>query len=484
MALGVSAVRLLALSLPLELSGDEAYYWEWGRHLAWGYYSKPPAIGWIMAIAGFLGRNTTFGIRVFAVIFGMGSLILIYWLGRILYGPGIGRATAVLAAVTPASAVLSLILTIDAPLVFFWTLGLYAFWRMIQVTSRGGLWGTLLAIALAGGILSKQMMLAFIPMALLFLALSRTYRHQLRNPALWLAIIGSLCALVPTLAWNSRHGWVTLRHTASHFSFEDTGLIGAFSNLSAFVGGQLGILTPVLGFLVFFVVFGSFKGCGERERFLVCFSAPGLAAMLLLAAKQRVQANWPAVFYVSATVLTAAWAEGVWTLPRFDRWRKLCWPGVILASILTIGMYSTVGLLACELIRPGRMDPIARLRGWSAVARDIDSMRAALNEDPLLIVQGHRDVASGLAFHLSGKPSVQLFNPEIDRVRTQYDLWALPPGSNQGRAALIIVEGTNTLSSDLVRRFDSVRHAGTLSYPKLGRHQRAFRLFAGRTLSE
>ena len=29
---------------PLDLSEDESHYWEWSRHLDYGYYSKPPGI--------------------------------------------------------------------------------------------------------------------------------------------------------------------------------------------------------------------------------------------------------------------------------------------------------------------------------------------------------------------------------------------------------------------------------------------------------
>ena len=43
---------LVLLTAPIDLSGDEAYYWEWGRHLDWGYFSKPPLIGWLMGLAG------------------------------------------------------------------------------------------------------------------------------------------------------------------------------------------------------------------------------------------------------------------------------------------------------------------------------------------------------------------------------------------------------------------------------------------------
>src|SRR4051812_4510071 len=69
----VLGFRLLVLIVvPVDLSGDEAYYWEWGRHLDWGYLSKPPGIAWLMALAGKAGGDTTFGIRVFSTVLGTG----------------------------------------------------------------------------------------------------------------------------------------------------------------------------------------------------------------------------------------------------------------------------------------------------------------------------------------------------------------------------------------------------------------------------
>src|SRR3954469_18637142 len=41
---------------PIELSQDEAHYWEWSRHLDYGYYSKPPGIAWVIAAAQRVGE--------------------------------------------------------------------------------------------------------------------------------------------------------------------------------------------------------------------------------------------------------------------------------------------------------------------------------------------------------------------------------------------------------------------------------------------
>ena len=45
----ITGIRLAAiLASPLELGVDEAQYWLWGQSLDFGYYSKPPLIGWFL----------------------------------------------------------------------------------------------------------------------------------------------------------------------------------------------------------------------------------------------------------------------------------------------------------------------------------------------------------------------------------------------------------------------------------------------------
>ena len=47
--LGIMAVRLVALWLNrTDLFFDEAQYWSWAQEPAFGYYSKPPLIAWLI----------------------------------------------------------------------------------------------------------------------------------------------------------------------------------------------------------------------------------------------------------------------------------------------------------------------------------------------------------------------------------------------------------------------------------------------------
>src|SRR5438093_12021123 len=41
---GLLRIAYLAGDCPLDLSMDEAHYWDWSRHLDWSYYSKGPLV--------------------------------------------------------------------------------------------------------------------------------------------------------------------------------------------------------------------------------------------------------------------------------------------------------------------------------------------------------------------------------------------------------------------------------------------------------
>ena len=66
---GVSLITLARVVLLIlnrtDLFVDEAQYWFWGQDLAFGYYSKPPLIGWVMRVATDLaGSDMPFWVRL------------------------------------------------------------------------------------------------------------------------------------------------------------------------------------------------------------------------------------------------------------------------------------------------------------------------------------------------------------------------------------------------------------------------------------
>ena len=57
----ITFLKIYALYIsPLELSVDEAQYWDWSNNLEFGYFSKPPLIAWLISITtSIFGRPLT-----------------------------------------------------------------------------------------------------------------------------------------------------------------------------------------------------------------------------------------------------------------------------------------------------------------------------------------------------------------------------------------------------------------------------------------
>lgn len=448
LAVLVSARLLYSICLPLDLVGDEAYYWDWGRHPAWGYFSKPPLIAWLMALATSIGGDSTLVIRVAALVFGTGTLILSRQLARDLYGGDTAFWAAAAIALTPGNAASNIIFTIDAPLLFFWCAALLCLWRACGPGPHRGLWALLLVPAVGLGLLSKQMMIVFPILALFFLAGDRELRRQLARPWPWLGLTAALGFLIPTILWNSRHSWITFSHTAHHFTGRTWNPLKMAGRLLAFIGGQMGLASPLLWILLAALLIGcltAFRRLGRPERFLFLFSGPALMVMLLMTLRQRMNGNWPAVFYPAGFILLAGWAGGHFhpgtIAPRLRHWFR---PGIAVGAGLTILACLLLLVLPHTGLAGGDLDPTRRLSGWSKLGATVGELHRSM-PDPtrtFILALGHRYTTSQLAFYTPGHPPVYRW-PDGPRVESQYELW---PGHQQhtGWDALVVIPGAGS----------------------------------------
>ena len=75
----ITLLRIVALWFNrTDLFVDESQYWLWGQNPDFGYYSKPPLIGWVIRAATELGgSDAPFWVRLPGALFhGMTALIL------------------------------------------------------------------------------------------------------------------------------------------------------------------------------------------------------------------------------------------------------------------------------------------------------------------------------------------------------------------------------------------------------------------------
>ncbi len=469
------------LVFPVDLAGDESYYWDWSRRLDWSYYSKPPLVAWVIWL-GTLPGDTLFFLKLPAALLNVATTAVLGLLAKQLYSARAGFWTVVVSVTMPGTVLGGMTMTIDAPLLFCWSLALLCTARALGLTAHSEnpvncrcsqrFWGIAAAIAVGFGLLAKLSMGAYW-LGLVFLWLFPGQQQQRPSLIGWgLLAVFSGAFLIPFLLWNWQRDWITFEHTSTSFGVERWNFLDAFSRGWEYVGSQLGALHPIWWVMLIAIAVLSlihWPRLDPRTRFLAAFSTPFVLGALLLAFYQRVQPNWPATFYLGSTVLLGAWLSGHPPFKnsqtignRLPRWGKTgVWLGIALVAFIYIAP------VAWE--RTGyaghRSDPFARIRGWKAFAEQVDSLRK--KTDPHFIwVGGHRYTTSQLAFYLPEQPRMYRYDPS-GLIYSQYEMWPGPIDDGKtGQDALLLLpaELVDSQLPDWSRHFEQILPLGSVSH--------------------
>src|SRR5215469_9095345 len=262
LAAAILAVTIYRLwySTQLELVGDEAYYWLWARRLDLAYLDKGPVIAWFIAAGTALFGQNPFGLRFFAVLLSTATGIGIFLLARRLYSDRVGFWALLLAGLSPMFAVGSILMTIDTPLIFFWTFAALAFWWAKDSTRLLPWIVTGLLVGLST--LSKYTgAMALISFAVFCLWHPPSRKHLINGRFLVLLLAVGVC-LVPVLYWNWRHQWPTLRFLTHRGALDEQAHFRPLDVL-VFFGGQAGVISPVIFVGLMIVLF--WKGLKAAE---------------------------------------------------------------------------------------------------------------------------------------------------------------------------------------------------------------------------
>ena len=99
----------------VDIGTDEAQYWEWGRSLALGYFSKPPLIAWVNWLSDTACGDSIQCIRAPAPLFYAGTSLLTYAAAREFYGGTVAFWAGILVATAPGVSYSAQIMSSDVP---------------------------------------------------------------------------------------------------------------------------------------------------------------------------------------------------------------------------------------------------------------------------------------------------------------------------------------------------------------------------------
>jgi predicted membrane-bound mannosyltransferase len=121
-------IRLIALKFnATDLFFDEAQYWNWSQEPAFGYYSKPPLIAWLIGASTAVCGVSEFCIRLPSPLVHTATAGVIFALGTRLYSAQVGFWSALAFATLPGVSFSAGIISTDVPLLFTWALALLGF---------------------------------------------------------------------------------------------------------------------------------------------------------------------------------------------------------------------------------------------------------------------------------------------------------------------------------------------------------------------
>ena len=420
----VTLARLVLLPFyDTALGPDEAQYWYWGQDLAWGYYSKPPVIGWLIALTtGALGDHAWAVRFASPILIGLAGLFL-FGAARRLYGPVPAMWTLTLWHLLPAVMLGATIITTDVPLLACWSAALYVLVRMTEAGARPMRWAVPMGIAVGLGLLSKYAMIYW-PIAL-GLALTLSPRAR-RTGAMPLLVAGVIAAAIfaPNVAWNLSNGAQTFEHTADNADWRGRLQWGEFGQ---FVGDQFGVAGPLV--FAAFLAWAVLGPKSDRERMLLGFAVLPVALICAQALLSRAHANWAMTAYPAITVLLPGWLAG-----RRGAWVLRTSAGLHAA----VGIGATVILLHLPLADTfGLSNAIKRLRGWDETTADVLAAYDRGGYDRLLL--DDRELAAHLVWELRDagiEIAVLDLNARLDNT---YEI-ALPYAARPGERLLLVTQ--------------------------------------------
>lgn len=122
----------IAFAAWLPITGDEAYFVKWGKHLDYGFYDHTPFVGWLLA-ALLTVSDATWWLRLPSILLPVFIAFAIY---RILskQNPEIAFWAAVSFLLAPVN-VINVLITTDTPLIFFSFISSWYFYKAISDNS-------------------------------------------------------------------------------------------------------------------------------------------------------------------------------------------------------------------------------------------------------------------------------------------------------------------------------------------------------------
>jgi dolichol-phosphate mannosyltransferase len=500
--LGAMGMVVFTLALRLiyadqvELLPEETYYWNYSRHLAFGYLDHPPMVGWLIGAGTAVFGDTEFGVRIGALCCGAVASLFLYRLTRNLFGEASALVAVLLAQTLPFFFLAGMLMTPDAPLTAAWAAALYFLERALIGGRTEAWWRAGLCLGL--GLLSKYTIGLLGLSMFIFMLLDSRSRRWFRRWEPYGAVLLALVVFSPVIIWNYQNDWAS-------FAFQTSRRLADRPQfaLHKLIAGALVLLTPT-GLLSAAVLLlrrtqaadgrgaptgrdKSTEGRGapveeaRKWRFMQVAVGVPLSVFAVFSLRHEVKLDWTGAPWVAAVpALAYGIVQGAQAVQTGLRaWIRAAWVPTLAGLVLFYGAglyYLALGIPGVGYSKHSELIPVGWHEFGARVRQLADATEQASGKAPLIVGMDRYAIASELAFYapdrvksVSETTSAHLFG----QVGLMYQRW-FPVEQQEGRTLLLVAWDRADLASERVaasvERLDPIEEGVIMRDNRIIRH--------------
>ncbi|MCX6281860.1 MAG: glycosyltransferase family 39 protein [Bacteroidetes bacterium] len=388
------------------LFDDEALFWMYGQHPAWGYYEHPPMVG-ILIRAGYILFHNEFGVRFFFVII---NTLSFYLVAR-LSGVKDPVLFAALGFTTVIAQVGGFMAAPDVALLFFTILFFLVYKNLLEKDSilMAVLWGMIMAAM----IYSKYNGI----LVILFTIMSNF--RILKSRSFYIAVASGILCMVPHIIWSFQNDHPTVYYHLFERSFEQFNLLKYFSE---YFVGQFLIYGPFMAF-VFFWAMIVFRPKNIFDKSLKFTAIGFILFFMAYTFRGKVEPNWTVPAF--APLLIMAYSKSAEKI----KLRKWIMPLALISLLFAAGL--RVYLVYDYLKFPRSLVNLSELYGWKEWSEEV---AAKAGDRPVLFLNSYQRTSKYIFY--TGKPAYTM--EDYSGHRTQYYYWSDIEKSLQGKDIMVI----------------------------------------------
>lgn len=443
----------------IDVIPQEAYYWTYAQHPAWGYLDHPPMVAWLIWLGTSVFGNSEFGVRAGTTLCWLATAFFVFRLTQNLFERSSAFLAVLLLSILPFFFAIGTVMTPDAPLTAAWAGALYFLERAL-IGRREKAWlGAGICVGL--GMLSKYTIALLGPATIVFMILDPGSRRWFASKWPYLCAAMALVLFSPVIGWNATHDWASFQFQGSRRWLAEDIRFSAHT-LVIFVAALLG---PI-GLWLAVRAIGRLRSRSDQvakpgsAAFVLAFTLVPLSVFLAFSVIHTVKLNWTgplwlALLPVMASVVADAVRNG--RGPRIVAALKVGTAASILSFALFLH-YLALGLPFVGYSGTLRGLPVA----WEEFAAEAERVKvkvaAETGYSPLLVGMDAYNIASELGFYSQGHTALEnITGPNLfGQNGLMFGVWHAGRPS-EGKVVILYSLNENSVSANgLADWFDSV----------------------------